>query len=284
MRRWWLGALYAGTLSLVAALAWHGRDYYALPLIQRPRNPLHWQLKPGGDLGRIYGIAGLSMMLAMLSYSVRKRLPWLRRVGNLGTWLDVHIYFGVAGPLFIVLHSAFKVGGLIAIAFWSMVAVATSGILGRFLYAQIPRTAAGDQLSLDDARRLDAELADRLRLEFGLAAADLERLESAESAGPAGGSLLSALLDLLFDPIRSRRSFARFRRHAPRLPRPVLTRLARTVRQRSLLRRRLRLWSRLHELFHYWHVFHKPFAVLMYLFAAIHVGVAYATGYALGGG
>jgi hypothetical protein len=48
-----------------------------------------------------------------------------------------------------------------------------------------------------------------------------------------------------------------------------------------MLHRRLRVWQRLHELFHYWHVFHKPFAVLMYIFAAIHLGVAWATGYVL---
>jgi hypothetical protein len=55
------------------------------------------------------------------------------------------------------------------------------------------------------------------------------------------------------------------------------------VRQREQLRRRLRSWRQLHELFHYWHVFHKPFAILMYLFAAVHVGVAWMTGYAFGG-
>jgi len=48
------------------------------------------------------------------------------------------------------------------------------------------------------------------------------------------------------------------------------------------LERRLLLWSQLRELFHYWHVVHKPFAVLMYLFALLHVTVAWVTGYAGG--
>ncbi len=59
-------------------------------------------------------------------------------------------------------------------------------------------------------------------------------------------------------------------------------RFARLARQKALLRRRLLLWSRLHELFHYWHVLHKPFAVVMYLFMVVHVAVALATGYAWG--
>jgi hypothetical protein len=37
-----------------------------------------------------------------------------------------------------------------------------------------------------------------------------------------------------------------------------------------------------HELFHYWHVLHKPFAVVMYLFMLVHVAVAFATGYGWG--
>ena len=280
MRRWWLVILYAATLATVAALAAHGRRYYLLPIAARPRDSLHWQLKPGGTLGQLYGVVGLSMMIAMLSYSVRKRLPFLRRVGRLGTWLDVHIYFGVAGPLFIVLHSALKVGGIIAIAFWSMVAVALSGILGRFLYAQLPRSAAGDELSLEDARRLEAGLTERLRDEFALDERELAALAPVRDLRRR--SLAATLLALLTAPLAFRRTAARFRRTHRQVPAPVAAELVRVARQRSLLRRRLELWRRLHELFHYWHVFHKPFAILMYLFAAIHVGVAWATGY-LGG-
>ena len=51
------------------------------------------------------------------------------------------------------------------------------------------------------------------------------------------------------------------------------------LRQRAFLERRILLWDRLQRLFHYWHVLHKPFAVIMYLFMIVHVGVALATGY-----
>jgi len=283
MRRGLLTALYLTTLTGIAWAAWRGRDYYALPLLERPRHPLHWELKPGGELGHWFGVAGLGAMITMLSYSVRKRVPWLRNAGRLGTWLDVHIYLGVTGPLLIVLHSAFKVSGLIAISFWSMVAVATSGILGRFLYAQIPRGEAGDQLTLDEARRLDRELTERLRAEFGISEPQLSRLDAEQGDDRPARSLAAELAGLLVAPLTARRRFARFVREVPRLPRPVVARLGRAFRQRALLHQRLRLWRRVHELFHYWHVFHKPFAVLMYLFAAVHVGVAWATGYGLGG-
>lgn len=276
-----LFALYTLTLAALGWAAWHGRDYYLLPLVERPHHPLHWQLKPGGEIGRVYGITGASLMTAMLVYSLRKRLPLLRRWAPLGTWLDFHIWCGIAGPLLIVLHSALKVNGLIAIAFWSMVAVAASGILGRFLYAQIPRTAAGDQLSLAEARRLEEELVDRLRQEFRLGEADLARLAPSDERRD-GESLLAALARLVSEPWRVRRRLAPLRRQLAGLGRRGEQTLLRLARQRALLHRRLHLWRRLHELFHYWHVFHKPFAILMYLFAAIHIGVAFATGYALG--
>ncbi|MCB9377279.1 MAG: hypothetical protein H6511_00755 [Holophagales bacterium] len=283
MRRSLLGIVYCATFALLAALAWRGRDYYALALIERPHHPLHWQLKPGGTLGVAYGIAGLGAMTAMLGYSLRKRLRPLRRLGGLRAWLDFHIWCGIVGPLLILLHSALKVGGLIAIAFWSMVTVALSGVVGRFLYAQIPRTAAGDQLSLQEARALDAALRERLREPSGASAEDLDSLVGDEP--PRGEpSVVASLVGLALEPFRFRARFARFRRSHPGVPRASLARLRSLALQRAILARRLALWNRLHELFHYWHVAHKPFALLMYLFAALHVGVAWATGYALMGG
>ena len=57
----------------------------------------------------------------------------------------------------------------------------------------------------------------------------------------------------------------------------------RVALQKALLHRRILLWDRLHELFHYWHVFHKPFAVVMYLFMIVHIAVAVMTGYGWAG-
>ena len=87
-----------------------------------------------------------------------------------------------------VLHSSFKVGGLVSISFWSMVAVALSGVFGRYLYLQIPRTRAGEELSLAEVEKADRELTRRLREEFGADDAFLERLERAADAAAVGGT------------------------------------------------------------------------------------------------
>ena len=68
----------------------------------------------------------------------------------------------------------------------------------------------------------------------------------------------------------------------PNLPPDVARRVAAIVAQKRLIRRRIALWDATHRLFHHWHVIHKPFAVVMYLFVVLHVVVATMTGYGFG--
>jgi len=280
MRSTVLALLYAAAFTLLGWLAWTGRSYYATPLLERPHHPQHWELKPGGTRGRALGIAGAAMIVTMLGYTLRKRLPFLRRAAPLSVWLDAHIFLGTVGPLLIVLHTSFKVHGLVAVAFWSMVAVALSGVVGRFIYLQLPRTAAGDELTLSEALALDEELTERLRRQFRLEPAELAELDALAGGREASAkSLLRILLGLPFERLRVSLRLAAFRRRCRHVPAALLSQFTQVARQKALLRRRLVLWDRLREVFHYWHVFHKPFAVLLYLFMAVHIAVAYMTGY-----
>lgn len=274
VRKLVLTTIYAAALAVIALLAWEGRSYYSTPLIERPRHEDYWTLKPGGSRGHLLGIVGSSLMVAMLVYSVRKRTKALRGAGKLRDWLDFHIFCGVIGPLLVVLHSSFKVHGLVALSFWSMVVVALSGVLGRYLYLQIPRTRAGDQLSLKEVEELNADLTRHLQEELG--EEPLKELESLAAGGLQPGTpLLPLLLRMPIEGIRLRWRLRSFRgRHRGS------TELTRAIRQKALLQRRLLLWSRLQELFHHWHVLHKPFAVVMYVFMIVHIAVAVLTGYA----
>lgn len=275
-----LAAVYLAGFCLIGWLAWQGRDYYLTSAALRPRHPDYWDLKPGGRLGILFGVAGSSLMIVMLVYSVRKRIKFLRNLGSLRHWLDFHIVCGIFGPLFILLHSSFKVGGLVAVSFWSMVVVAASGVLGRFLYLQIPRRRSGDELSLEEAEREIEGLGRTLRERFGLSEETLSRLDAvAARHAPAEANLAVLLLRLPFDGWRLRRDLARTAPSGEDLPPAAVRGLRRMAGQRAGLRRRILLWSRLQELFHYWHVLHKPFALLMYLFMTVHITVALATGY-----
>jgi hypothetical protein len=281
-RRRLLPAVYALSLAVVGVLFAQGFDFYRTPVLERAHHDAYWRLKAGGTVGHTLGILGSSMMLLMLLYSLRKRLPLLRRAGPLSRWLDLHIYLGVFGPLLVVLHSTFKVGGLVALSFWSMVLVAASGVVGRYLYLQIPRTRAGEELALAELERLDRELTERLRSRFGLDAAQLAGLDEAVATRPRTG-LVAGLLRIVVDDLRLRSVLRRFARGCRHVPPAAFREFEQVVRQKATARRRILLWDRLHELFHYWHVFHKPFAVVMYLFLIVHVAVAIMTGYAWSG-
>jgi hypothetical protein len=272
-------SLYVVSFALVLYFLALGASFYRAPLLERAHHHGYWDWKSGGGIGHRLGVIGSLMMVVMLLYSVRKRFKALRRLGALSRWLDVHIYLGVVGPLLVVLHSSFKVQGLVALSFWSMIAVALSGVLGRYLYLQIPRTRAGDELTLGDIEKLDRTLSQRLRTEFRLDETLLRRLD--EVAAPPTGrrGLLAGLVGMVAGDLRQRRRLQVFARECRTVPIAVFRQFELVVREKAQTHRRIMLWNRLHELFHYWHVIHKPFAVIMYLFLVVHVVVALMTGY-----
>ncbi|MBZ0114251.1 MAG: hypothetical protein K8J08_17445 [Thermoanaerobaculia bacterium] len=236
-------------------------------------------MKPGGESGIVFGLVGTMMMIVMLLYSLRKRFRPLRHLGPIGVWLDYHILLGVLGPLFVLLHSSFKVGGLVALSFWSMVAVALSGILGRFIYRQIPRSSAGDELTLAEVEAEDRELSGRLSAELGLSTEEISALDVVALEHIPDGSALALLGSLLVGPFLLRRRLRRLWREQSGHDRRFRRDFQNLTERKAMLHLRLALWERLRRLFHYWHVFHKPFALLMYLFMAVHIGVALMTGY-----
>lgn len=274
-----LRLLYAFSLGFYLFLLTKGFSFYRLPLPERPHHDLYWLLKPGGKIGHTYGIIGSAMMILMHLYSLRKR--GILRWGKLSHWLNIHIYFGIMGPLFIILHTSFKVQGLVALSFWSMIAVVLSGILGRYLYLQIPRTLGGDPLTLQQVQEMEKRLTQRLKERLNLEGKILEELDriAVGNIDPEKGSLRALFSLFLDDLVRRRRRMARFRQELALLRMPPDQEALRLIQEKITLRRKIVLWTQIHDLFHYWHVFHKPFAAVMYLFMVIHIIVALWMGY-----
>ncbi len=91
------------------------------------------------------------MMLVLLTYPLRKRLRIFHRFGPLKPWFRFHMFLGVAGPLAIVFHSTFKWDTANAfVAMLSMLLVAGSGVIGRYIYVRLHDGLYGHQLSLDE--------------------------------------------------------------------------------------------------------------------------------------
>lgn len=264
----------------VAALAfwsiWRGLDYYTSPIAVRPHHPDYRSFRSAGDVGHGLGILGSTMVLVMLLYSLRKRARFARGWGDLRLWLRYHIFLGVAGPVLITLHTAFKIEGLVAVSYWSMMAVALSGVLGRYLYQQIPRNMLGDTLSAAQIEERGEALLVDLAGPHGLDQRALAGLEFLATGRLQGRSSASALLVLPVLNARTRRDLQAWAGGLTPAPGAQALNLALDW---VLLTRRLHLFHTVRDLFHWWHVVHKPFAAVMILVMIVHVGVAVALGY-----
>ncbi|HPE37198.1 MAG TPA: hypothetical protein PK625_08605 [Spirochaetales bacterium] len=269
------------TLSLIVALVvlavlWQGRDYYRTPLADRPHHELFRELRPAGRIGHGLGIVGSAMVLLLLLYSLRKRWKPLARLGQLRHWLRYHIFLGTAGPILITLHTSGKVDGLVAVSYWSMAAVALSGVFGRYLYQQIPRNVLGEAMAPAAVEERNEAILVDLADRFGADQRCLDALDKLALGQLQGKPAPVALLNLPFVNIMLARRLQKWIR-AYRLPDAPEVRLL--AKQWVLATRRLHLFHLVRDLFHWWHVFHKPFAIIMILVMVVHVGVALALGY-----
>ncbi len=278
-----LAILYIVSLGAYIYFVVDGLQYYRTPYQERPFHEDYRILRPAGFQGHGFGIVGSAMMLFMLLYSVRKRTRFFGEWGSLSRWLDIHIYFGIMGPLLIILHTSFKVQGLVAVSFWSMIAVASSGILGRYLYLQIPRNREGDELNLQQIMALDESFNRDLQDTLNLDEEKLFRLEEiVKSHLDKPRSTFSLLLGMLLRDLLRPLQVYKLKRTISkelRITEPYLHRVVQLAWRKMSLERRIVLLNQIQQLFHYWHVFHKPFALIMYLIMFVHVGVAIWLGY-----
>lgn len=273
--------VYALGVAFVIGAFTYGWSYYSLPLGERPLHVLHTALKPGGLWGHGFGVVGSVMILLLFLYSARKRKLWGLRWGATRRWLSVHIFFGVMGPLLVTLHSAMKFNGIVSIGYFSMAAVALSGIFGRYIYIQIPRTASGAELQLKDLEEQECELEREVAERYHINPATIERLNklivwsSTSSVNGLWTTFKSDILRLLVRPRTNRMA----KQLLSELSEEDALDVLRLVRSKALLHRRIMYLATFKSLFHYWHVFHKPFAYVMVIVVMIHIGVTVLFGY-----
>lgn len=262
--------------TVLGGVLYLGRIYYFLPYSERSYHDLYRVLRSAGTVGHGLGVVGSGMVLLLLVYSLRKRLAFMRRWGNIRIWLRYHIFLGIAGPLLITLHTEFKVQGLVAISYYSMVAVAVSGFMGRYLYQQIPRNVLGEALSEESIEQRREECLLELSMENNIGENDLVSLENL-----ALGALekTSSLVGLMILPLINLGLVRKLHTWSVGVPGGDQKRARELAREWVLLTRRLYLFRQVNDLFHYWHVFHKPFAIIMILVMIVHVTVALMLGY-----
>jgi hypothetical protein len=279
-----LAFLYLVTAAATAYMVVLGGHYYLKSLVDRPHDSLHDALRPGGLWGHGLGIIGTAMMLLMLLYLARKYFRFMRKWGDIGGWLDIHIWLGITGPILVTYHTAFKFGGIVSISFWSMVAVALSGVFGRYIYLQIPRRISGEELTPEELEERDRTLNDQI---VNLPSVGPELLKHIQSLAKypdeaTGSGNYSRMRSWIMDSFRLRSELRALRRRLKAqtgLNRYVISDLMRAIKERRLFHRRKMFLKVAHKLLHHWHLVHRPFAVVMYIIMAVHVVITTLLGY-----
>lgn len=262
-------------------LIYNGLHYYRISLAERVFQPDHELLKPSGLLGHGVGIIGsLFMIIGVTSYMVRKRYRSLSRIGLLKHWLEFHIFLCTLGPILVLFHTAFKFGGLVAISFWSMVIVFLSGIAGRFIYIQIPRSVEGRELSLNEVRALRNDIPGIADNSFNLTEESYNILvDSVKTRVELYGK--HSFVRYIKRNRDDRRIFNSVKTIMRRnnLPETEYKKLMNLIKNEMRLNRKTDRLDMMHNLFKYWHVAHLPFAITMLVIMIIHVGVTLLFGY-----
>lgn len=102
-------------------------------------------------LGYALGVVSVLCMLVLLLYPLRKRFRQLKFIGPLPKWFRNHMVLGVTAPITALYHCNFTLGSLNSrIALFSALAVAGSGLIGRFIYSKIHHGLYGRKASLKE--------------------------------------------------------------------------------------------------------------------------------------
>ncbi|NNE27265.1 MAG: hypothetical protein HKN09_10510 [Saprospiraceae bacterium] len=259
-------------IAITAYLAINGYSYYALALEERFYHPKYHWFKPSGLFGQGLGVIGTLLIFCGVSmYILAKRYGFLERFIRLKYLLEFHIFLCTLGPILILFHTTFKFGGIVSIAFWSMVAVVLSGVIGRFIYIQIPRTIEGRELNLAEVQNEQEMLNAQIVNEVDANSAVFEMYNEIKSDTFKGLSGWIKKIRRLraFNQLLKRNNYSKSQSGE----------LTTSLNKEILLSIRIQRLEFMQKLFRYWHVAHMPFALIMLIIVIIHIAVTVTLGY-----
>jgi hypothetical protein len=220
------------------------------------------------------------IIVGVTMYSSRKRIRSLWSLGKLSMWLEFHIFLCLLGPVLVVYHTTFKAGGIAAISLWTMLSVAASGIIGRFLYVLIPRNMKGSEL---DSHQINEEF-DRLgkSLRESEIGSSLIKMVDSQFAVIKRPSSLRETISTFVHLIRVKRRVKHSTKQLlakSRIPHDAARKLFKSVSMRASLIQRSIVLLQVEKLFYYWHAIHLPFTAMMFITLVVHIGVSLWLGY-----
>ena len=280
--------------TLVAATAAYGWDYYRLPLAERVVSGKNTHLRPSGTIGLKLGMLGVALFACLYMYPLRKRWKWLQKFGKTKNWLDFHVLFGISAPLVITLHSSLKLQGIAGVAYWLMIAVMLSGFVGRYFYAQIPRSLNATALTVRELDEMSSSMRGQIQARSPLSANEFANILSVpEATDIQRMSLLKALLVMVwldicrpFQVAQLRRGFMTSTGEKIRSLGGILSSgddaletVISLVRRQSWLITKMAFLDRTNQVFQLWHVVHRPFSYSFAVLAVVHITLVLLLGY-----
>ena len=240
-------------LITIIVLTYIGNTYYNKPIEERFFDPNYALLKPSGLIGHGLGIIGsVFIVFGLFSYMIRKRFKVFVRLGVLKYWLEFHIFICTLGSILVLYHTTFKFGGIVSVGFWSMVIVWVSGVIGRYIYLQIPHTIEGRELSLKEIQDYKTDL-------------DLE---------------LNNKYDIDISEIKtSKYSYKKLKILSRNITNKEFRRVRKLLDNEKKISTQIEQLDKMQNLFKYWHVAHLPFALIMLIIMVIHIAIALTFGY-----
>ena len=233
-------------------------------------------------LGYALGIVGGVLMLLLLLYPLRKRLQRFRRLGAVKYWFQLHMIFGVLGPTFILFHSNFSLGAFNSnVALFSMVTVASSGLLGRYFYARIHHGLYGNQKTIQEFQQeskwMHDQLVDRARYFPQLE----EKLKEYEEAALRAGQGWLNLISIPWFGFKTRYDASMLLKEYRSAMQEAFSDVELVNKQYQITKKNMQAYliavrktaafSFYQRLFSAWHVLHFPLFIMMVITAVFHV-------------
>jgi hypothetical protein len=222
-------------------------------------------------IGYWFGIIGGSMMLLLLIYPLRKRFRRWAVIGSVKSWFRIHMILGLAGPVIIIFHSGFKLGSFnSSVAFFCMLIVALSGLVGRKLYAGIHHGLYGSKVrfeefySGDNLASLLLRRADRSECNFANEYEEIEEKLTDQHTGINRSLAFYRSMNSRIKKLRQQVSKSELNNDGKQ----------QIYRRLKDLRSICTLGTR-EILFSYWHILHLPLFIMLILSGLIHVAVVH---------
>jgi hypothetical protein len=245
----------------------------------------------GSGVGYTLGLAGGIALLLVFLYPLRKRIRFMHTWGATKGWFALHMACGIGGPVLILAHCSFRVSSTnAAVALASMLLVAASGIVGRFIYTRIHHGLYGTRLTLAQLQVAVGVDAGNFSSRLQVAPQIEERLKAFRAAveqpkGLARGAwtflTLSSRAHWLFR--RCTREFARaYRTHARANGWDAARQTRDLAATKALIGaylsgvQRVAQFRGYERLFSLWHILHVPLVWMLVLSAIAHVIAVHA--------